>query len=197
MMAEQVDSGDPVGQWFGLAETCTRSGMEFWSGMADIWLKPAEPVKPDPAPMLPDWFGWAAPAPVHAADTVTVETMFAPWLAPWQAIGALQAPRQYQPGTEWMALWLPSAAPANPFQAWADAWAEGASRAMMPQHLAALTDTLRDPRAGVPFVSYRSEGGHAVAQIAHTSTRSAMAMVPAMMAFSDMMMSFVGANRAA
>lgn len=197
-MVQMLDSGDAVGQWLGFTETCTLNGIEFWNDMAEIWIRPAEVAAPQPAPPAPMWFGWSAPAPapVRSADTAAYQSMLAPWLAPWQAIEAMQAPRQYQPGTEWLAMWQPAEMPTNPFQAWADAWAEGASRAMMPQPLATLTDALRDPKAGVPFVSYRSEGGHAVAQIAHTSTRSAMAMVPAMMAFSEMCLSLVGAGRA-
>lgn len=70
----------------------------------------------------------------------------------------------------------------NPFAA---AWMEGASRAFLPPALAVASEIARRPSSGIPFVSYRSNGGHAVAQIAYATTSALIAAAPAVIAWLD------------
>ena len=70
----------------------------------------------------------------------------------------------------------------NPFVA---AWMDGASRAFLPPALASMSEIARRPSSGIPYVSYRSDGGHAVAQIAYATTSAMIAAGPAVMAWLD------------
>lgn len=81
-------------------------------------------------------------------------------------------------------LWSDAATMAmrNPF---VSAWMEGASRAFLPPALAGLSEIARRPSSGIPYVSYRSDGGHAVAQIAYATTSAMIAAGPAVIAWLD------------
>lgn len=70
----------------------------------------------------------------------------------------------------------------NPF---VTAWMEGASRAFLPPALAMASEIARRPSSRIPYVSYRSDGGHAVAHIAYATTSAMIAAGPAVLAWLD------------
>jgi hypothetical protein len=203
-----LDHGAPtlrmMTAWSSAMTDCATTGARLWWGTANQMseamsgqMRVAAATLAPPQRHTKSWYR----APDFASRETTPYEMLARFLTPMGQPSSAGAQSFFAgPALPWlpagMSAW--STAPygvhhkvwsdaamltmRNPFVA---AWMEGASRAFLPPALAGLSDIARRPSSGIPYVSYRSDSGHAVAQIAYATTSAMIAAGPAVIAWVD------------